>query len=173
MSELIDLAEKATQGRFGLLVGVSQQAISERVNAGVLAEGGTFRDWLLAYCDRLRLEAAGRSGDDNQSLTRARTREAEASANLKQLQILEKTGALVPAAEVEPRYNAMITAARTELLSLSEKHVQQIKALYGVDVDQAIFDDAIHAALTHLASGLLADLDDHDAPGGEEMGAAA
>lgn len=173
MSETVNLDEVATQVRFAALVGVSQQAISDKVMAGVLTSGGTLRDWLLAYCERLRLEASGRSGDDNQSLTRARTREAEASAELKQLQIMEKSGTLVSRAEIEPRMNAMVTAARTELLTLPDKLVSEIKALHGIDVDPSLIEDRIHEALNHLAGGMYADGEDHDAPGDDGLGAAA
>ena len=51
-----------TQAAFGAAVGVTQQAVSELVRAGVLPDGGTFGDWLLAYCGRLREQAAGRMG---------------------------------------------------------------------------------------------------------------
>lgn len=51
-----------TQAEFGAAVGVTQQAVSELVRAGVLPDGGTFADWLLAYCGRLREQAAGRMG---------------------------------------------------------------------------------------------------------------
>ena len=63
-----------TQAEFGTAVGVSQQAISELVRAGVLPDGGTFGDWLLAYCGRLREQAAGRTdgSEDGRSLTRER-----------------------------------------------------------------------------------------------------
>lgn len=52
---------KLTQAEFGALVGISQQAVSELVRSGVLAEAGTGAQWLLAYCHRLREQAAGRS----------------------------------------------------------------------------------------------------------------
>lgn len=173
MSELIDLNARATQVRFAQLVGVSQQAISERVAAGVLPAGGTLGDWLLAYCERLRTEAAGRGGDDQAALTRARTREAEASAQLKELQIMERAGQLVPGDEIEPQLQAMVTAARTELLALPDALAQELRALYGVEIDASLIEERIHVALAHLADRLQDDLAGDVDAGGAGVGTAA
>lgn len=51
-----------TQADFGELVGISQQAVSALVQAGVLEQGAGGRAWLHAYCERLREQAAGRMG---------------------------------------------------------------------------------------------------------------
>lgn len=51
-----------TQAEFGELVGISQQAVSSLVQAGVLVAGRPWGEWLLAYCERLREQAAGRMG---------------------------------------------------------------------------------------------------------------
>lgn len=49
-----------TQAEFAADVGVSQQAVSDMLGAGVLLEGQGEAQWLLAYCHRLREQAAGR-----------------------------------------------------------------------------------------------------------------
>lgn len=68
------MGQAVTQAEFGAAVGVSQQAVSEMLRTGVLPEGGTFSDWLLAYCGRLREQAAGRMGwtDGGLDLTQER-----------------------------------------------------------------------------------------------------
>jgi Phage DNA packaging protein, Nu1 subunit of terminase len=53
-----------TQTEFGTPVGVSQQAVSELVRTGVLQAGDPWHTWLLAYCERLREQAAGRMGGE-------------------------------------------------------------------------------------------------------------
>ena len=60
----IDLAAPATQSDVAMVVGVSQQAISAMVNDGKLQTAGTLGEVLQAYCQRLRLQAAGRMGDE-------------------------------------------------------------------------------------------------------------
>lgn len=61
---LIDLSAPATQAVVGGIVGVSQQAISALVNDGKLASGLSTGQMVLAYCERLRDQAAGRLGDE-------------------------------------------------------------------------------------------------------------
>ena len=61
---VIDLAAPATQSEVAMVVGVSQQAISALVTEGKLQTAGTLGEVLQAYCQRLRLQAAGRMGDE-------------------------------------------------------------------------------------------------------------
>ena len=61
---VIDLAAPATQSDVAMVVGVSQQAISALVTDGKLQTAGTLGEVLQAYCQRLRLQAAGRMGDE-------------------------------------------------------------------------------------------------------------
>lgn len=171
MTDFLDT--EATQTQFALLIGSSQQAISKHVQSGTLAMGQTYRTWLALYCEKLRDEAAGRGGEDQQSLTRARTSEANASAELKILQIQERAGKLIPVDGIEPLLVAMVTAMRTELLALPDKLTNELKALYGVDVDPTLIAENIHAALGHLATSLPEILAGHDDQGGAHLPAAA
>ena len=65
-----------TQQAFGDMVGISQPGVSDLVRAGVLPEGATARQWLLAYCHRLREQAAGRMGSEVGGLDLAQERAA-------------------------------------------------------------------------------------------------
>lgn len=49
-----------TQDDFAKLVGVSQPRVAQMVADGLLPREGTADQWLLAYCERLREQAAGR-----------------------------------------------------------------------------------------------------------------
>lgn len=60
---MIDLDGHSTQSEFGGIVGISQPAVSGLIQRGVLAEGATVGEWVLAYCDHLREVAAGRTSD--------------------------------------------------------------------------------------------------------------
>ena len=53
-----------TQAEFAYDVGISQQAVSDLVQAGVLLKGATEAEWLHAYCARLREQAAGRQSSE-------------------------------------------------------------------------------------------------------------
>lgn len=58
---MVDLSAQIRQIDFGLLVGISQQAVSDLVTRGVLKHGLSAGEWLHAYCGHLREVAAGRA----------------------------------------------------------------------------------------------------------------
>jgi phage terminase Nu1 subunit (DNA packaging protein) len=70
----IDLSLQISQADFGATIGISRQAVHELVARGVLARGATAGEWLLAYCERLREQAAGRSGGSGSTLDLAAER---------------------------------------------------------------------------------------------------
>lgn len=51
-----------SQAEFAQLIGVSEARVSQLLSENVLTRGETAHEWLLAYCERLRDQAAGRSG---------------------------------------------------------------------------------------------------------------
>jgi phage terminase Nu1 subunit (DNA packaging protein) len=51
-----------TQAEFAALVGMTQQAVSDLQKRHVLRPNVTGAAWLLAYCEHLREQAAGRAG---------------------------------------------------------------------------------------------------------------
>jgi phage terminase Nu1 subunit (DNA packaging protein) len=61
---MIDHSAAATQSLVGGIVGVTQQAISSMMLEGKLPQSGTVGELILAYCDRLREQAAGRMGEE-------------------------------------------------------------------------------------------------------------
>ena len=168
-----NIDSKATQKGFGELVGVSQQAISKHVDTGLLKKNQNYRTWLISYCEKLRDEASGRGNDAQGELTRARTRDANASSELKYITIKEKAGELVPTSEIEPLLTAMFTAARTELLSLPDKLSNELKALYDVEVDPLYLEEKIHEVLAHLAGEVPGIIKGHDDKSRQEVDAAA
>lgn len=68
--------QAVTQAEFAADVGISQQAVSDLVSKGVLENGAPEADWLLAYCHRLREQAAGRMGSEVGGLDLAQERAA-------------------------------------------------------------------------------------------------
>ena len=59
----IDLSMDGTQLALATLVGVTQPTISNLMTDGKIPSSGTLGALLLAYCQRLRDQAAGRLGD--------------------------------------------------------------------------------------------------------------
>ncbi len=70
------LDQPIRQADFGLMVGIGQPAVSDLVSRGVLEDGAPLRQWLLAYCGRLREQAAGRVGATDGGLDLAQERAA-------------------------------------------------------------------------------------------------
>lgn len=67
----MDLQANCTQAEFGDLVGVSQQAVSDMIGRKVLAPGNSAGQWLRAYCEHLREQAAGRGADGELAFQRS------------------------------------------------------------------------------------------------------
>lgn len=98
---MTDLSVPLRQGQFGDLVGISQQAVSTFVQRGILPDGASGDEWLLAYCDHLREVAAGRGGDSQSELTAERARLAREQADRIAMQNAERRGELAPANVIE------------------------------------------------------------------------
>lgn len=52
-----------SQAEFAQIIGVSEARVSQLMSDGALTRGETAASWLIAYCERLRDQAAGRLGD--------------------------------------------------------------------------------------------------------------
>ena len=57
------LDQPVSQAEFAAMIGVSEARASQLVSEGVIVRGDTAREWLVAYCERLRDQAAGRLGE--------------------------------------------------------------------------------------------------------------
>lgn len=68
------------QAEFAVLVGVSEAKVSQMLSDGVLQRGQTGHAWLLAYCERLREQAAGRQSGELGGLDLVQERAALARA---------------------------------------------------------------------------------------------
>lgn len=61
---MIDLSKPATQAQIALLIGVTQPTVSVLMSEGKIPASGTAGELVLAYCRRLRDQAAGRLGGE-------------------------------------------------------------------------------------------------------------
>ncbi len=68
----IDLSEIGTQESLAGLIGVGQSAVSRMMSEGRIPGHGTLGEQLLAYCQRLRDQAADRLGDGELDLVQER-----------------------------------------------------------------------------------------------------
>lgn len=58
---IIDISKGCLQKEFARLVGISEAAITDMRNRGVIKQGDTLGQWLKSYCAHLREHAAGRA----------------------------------------------------------------------------------------------------------------
>ena len=76
MKVIAALSAVITQAEFAQMIGVSEAAVSQLKTGGTLEPGVTAQRWLLAYCERLREQAAGRLGSDIDGLDLVQERAA-------------------------------------------------------------------------------------------------
>ena len=92
----MNLEAKATQQTFATLVGVTRSAVVAAVSEGILTPGQSYKEWLLAYCKRLREMAAGRYSAGELDLTEERARLARAQSERIEMENAVKRGELAP-----------------------------------------------------------------------------
>lgn len=105
----------------------------------------------VAYIRHLREVAAGRSSGTGIDLVAERAKTEIVDREIKLLTLAEKKGQLVNAAQLEQAYGVMVGAFQTELLSLSDKLVQELRTLYGVEVDVEWLNEHIYGCLEQLS----------------------
>lgn len=140
----VDLSLGGTQAALAVLVGVSQQAISALMAEGKLPSEGTLGQLLLAYCERLREQAAGRLGDEDNGLSLTGERAALARA--------QREGIEIKNAVLRGEYAAVSLLAET-LATASQAVAERFEHLPG-RMRQAVPDlpaAALEQALAVLA----------------------
>ena len=70
------LDQVISQAEFAAMIGVSEARVSQLLSDGVMARGATAHEWLIAYCERLRDQAAGRAGTETGGLDLVQERAA-------------------------------------------------------------------------------------------------
>lgn len=95
------MTQQVSQASFGELVGISQQAVSDLLSRGVIANGQSAAQWLLAYCGNLREVAAGRQAGEGYDLATERARLAREQADKIAMQNAQTRRELAPAYLIE------------------------------------------------------------------------
>ena len=98
----ISLDTSVTQEAFGVLVGISQPAVSDLVTRGILHKGDSVRTWLLSYCDHMRGVAAGRDPDGEArraGIETPRDRVFRLQGDDLEMELAKKAGRLIAARE--------------------------------------------------------------------------
>jgi hypothetical protein len=143
------LDNPATQSGFGVLVGISQQAVSKLVTKGVIPKAGSYREWLLAYTDALRTTASGR--EEEARLTSARIREADASAALKELNFHKQAETLVEVSAIEPLLISWAARALSAVQAAEAKIIEGLESKHGLSIDVDLISGPLRSALKTIA----------------------
>lgn len=145
------LDKKATQVDFAELVGISQPAVNKHIGR-CLQKGQTLRVWLHAYCEQLRNEAAGRGGNDQLNLTRARTSESEVKSALNRLEYNQKIGELVSAADAEQAIIEWASYAAREFGNAFSSLVNEIEGTHNLNIDNQRVYEITSSALQRVGA---------------------
>ncbi|MDR8058774.1 helix-turn-helix domain-containing protein [Burkholderia cenocepacia] len=121
----------------------------------------------VAYIRHLRESAAGRASETGIDLVAERAMTERVDREIKLLTLAEKKGQLVNAAQLERAYGQMVGAFQTELLALPDKLVQELRTLYGVEVDVEWLNEHMYGCLQQLSEY------DADGPHGDSPDRAA
>jgi len=97
----IDLDAPVRQSEFAELVGITQPAVSQLQFEGTLKSGDPLRAWLLAYCHRLREQAAGRATTNGLNLADERAALAKAQRERVERENAVARGELRPVGDLE------------------------------------------------------------------------
>ncbi|WP_186191436.1 MarR family transcriptional regulator [Burkholderia gladioli] len=131
---------------------LDQSAVSRFVDKiGLDYRDATIDDVRLAYIRHLREMAAGRGSGAGLDLVAERAKTEIVERELKLLALAEKKRELVNAQQLERVYGEMVTAFQIELLAFPDSLAQELRTLYGVDVDVEWLNEHIYGFLEQLS----------------------
>ena len=149
----MNLDDVTTQKDFADLVGLSEARVSQLAADGVLVRGKTCRAWLLAYCERLRDQAAGRLGStpDGLDLVQERAILARHQGGIAQMKLAELRGELIQVAAVKAVWAARLTSARDALQQIPPRVAPVLAAENNLTRVNQLLEDEIRQALAELS----------------------
>lgn len=150
-TSMLNLAGKASQTRFAEVVGVTQQAIALKVKEGVLPKDGTYGEWLALYADRLRKEAAGRSGEAQDRLTEARIEESRENSAEKKQRRLAAARQLLQRADVEHILLELPAMVRQQVMTTADAIQEKLESRYSIEMTDDDIKEPLRSALGHVA----------------------
>lgn len=149
----MNLDSQATQTEFAELVGASQQAIGKHVASGVLEKGATYRAWLLAYCERMRTEAAGRTQSEaRERRDLAQAVESEVNAQMKMRQLYKEDGLILDLDSVRQVMAEWATIGKNEFTGAVDKIITAIESEHGITVDRDSVQYDVNVALNAIGN---------------------
>lgn len=153
------------------IVGVSERTLSDWQEKGMPIKVQTSRGHANEYDTadvinwRVNFIASGEQTETSKE------RLDRLSGDLKELELMEKSGMFVLADDVQWALESVILSARSELMRLARQLKKHLEKKYDVDVDLEDLQDFVRPVLTRLAENPVDDEDEAES-GAEEMAAA-
>ncbi|MAT50306.1 MAG: hypothetical protein CMK32_03870 [Porticoccaceae bacterium] len=151
----MDINSEAKQQEFATLVGITRQATAKHIEMGTLSPGDSYREWILAYCSRLRTEAAGRSASEHRNRRDAALAwEAEMNATMKAREIMKQDGELLDYEHVLTAMLNWTEIVKSAMARSINGVVKAIESQYGITVDRGLATKYLEQALTIISEGI-------------------
>ena len=150
-SEFPCLDKKANQSSFGRLVGISQPSVKDHVGK-ILLSGETLGQWLLKYCEHIRMGAAGRGGNDQENLTRARIESERVKSANGLIDYQVKIGKLVQASEAEDVLVEWADFTSREMDNCIKSMVHEIETVLDKSIDDDLVNKFVNPATERISN---------------------
>lgn len=148
----MDIEGQAKQNQFAILIGVSEAAVSNYVQTGILNKGGTHREWLLAYCKRQRLQASNQGGERQTDLAQARINDLEAKAKLNNLKYYREVNELIPTAAVAESLTEWAVFANREYTTGIKEIFISLETEHSISLDKNFINKSTNLILKRISS---------------------
>lgn len=141
-----------TQNAIADHLDLDQSRVSRLVERGVIPRACSLDEARRSYIRHLREQAAGRGGDGQSRLVDQRARQAEADAQLKELEYWTRVGALVAVEDLEPLLAGWAVGARASIENAVERLVTSIESQHGLEIDRSTIDASLSVAYDAIAA---------------------
>lgn len=141
-----------TQAEIGEHLDMDQSRVSRLTERGVLSRGCSLDEARREYIRHLREQAAGRGGDGQSRLVDQRARQAEADAQLKELEYWTRIGKLVAVEDLQPLMESWSVSARASIENAVERILTGIESQHGIEIDRSAVDAGLAVAYDAIAA---------------------
>jgi len=178
------LEQQISQAEFAEMIGVSEARVSQLVGDGVIVRGDSAHGWLVAYCERLRDQAAGRAGSEvggldlvqERAALAREQREGQAIKNAVARKEYAPVGLLadvlgMASSAVVDRFDQLEGALRKACPDLPDEAKTTVQQVIAAARNEWI--RSTERLVTDAIDAMLSAQDDDDMPADAEEGAAA
>lgn len=157
------IPDVCTKADLSVLLGISIRALADLDNKGVLVRApkrGTYRTRasVLAYIERLREVAAGRSADQRSPLNEERLLTERVSRQIQEAKLAQIRGEVLSLEEVSESWSNFASIVRSAMLALPGKARTQIPHLTAHDAEtiRTIVKDTLNDMADEVSASVIA-----------------